>query len=480
MKSLPLLLITLLFTPSCDDDNSSSGGGVCSTLLHDPCEAQNRGPCVEDDTAPEGYTCTCSEAEHFLLPACCEEEPSPEGCTCDAPICCRLDMVNLAGQCRCAPGFVENPDTGTCEPSGGTVCEPNPCAGGAAGVNRTRCVPEGEASYRCECAEGWEENSNGACIITIQERCTGGDSCLAGYCVSGPAEGQCVATQDCHTNVSAEEGNPTYCNPAAVGGICLGCTGNNPNECPTGFSCTEFNTCAKPCSGSGECPHGTCHTSSGYCVQSSCSSNADCMEGTVCVDEDNTGTGMCQRIPCLETDCSIYNPEGECPQGEACLNGACTLSCDPNPCQEINREVCTETPNGPVCSCNDGYEESATGECVPAICPRGFVCQAGYCTDPQAFSFCSTDADCGGTLTCNPTLPTGTCRGCTSARDCPMGADECLAGYCLRLCTSGCAEGMECKPSGYCGFKGCTSEGECQPGYTCSTTTNRCERIPCD
>ena len=203
---------------------------------------------------------------------------------------------------------------------------------------------------------------------------------------------------------------------------------------------------------------------------------------------------MCQRLACHETACSFSNPGGACPNaGEACINGTCVASCDPNPCTATNRTTCEIKLGVPTCVCDEGTVEK-DGKCMPKTvtkCPSGFACNNGYCankSDP-AF-FCVENSDCGGTQTCSPRLPSGTCNGCTADADCPGGDEEnsavsCLSGYCIRGCLTNdeCSAGMVCK-DGKCSSDTCSTPSQCQSNYTCTPSTTgsangTCTRIPC-
>ena len=485
MKRCVMLMLVVFLVAACDDD-SSTDGNVCDTLDPNPCVEQNRGACIPEDDAqyPDGWRCECEEGTEMTAPLCCDDaEPGPD-CDCTLTLCCHEGEVVVDVACVCPEGTEWSEENQRCDEITVEACSPNPCDEAVYGPHMTACAGDGQGGFTCSCDVGYQQTTDGGCEPELVEICPGDDQCLGGWCVPGIGDGQCIDDSDCHENLSAVDGNPTFCNSAPFGGICIGCSGFDADECPTGFSCTEYNTCAKVCSSSDECPHGTCNTTMGFCVQATCVSDSECPDGAICFDEDGDGSGMCQRIPCLETLGSPYNPGGACDTGEACIDGACYGSCAPeNPCVELNRTNCVETAQGPECHCDEGYAEDANGDCMPEACPTGFSCQDGYCVDPGELFQCVVDADCGGSLTCSPSLPTGTCSGCTDAVDCPDGFDTCLSGYCLRSCTTSgdCAAGMECNGLGYCGKLNCTAESDCQPGYTCAPgDPGRCERITCN
>ncbi|MBK6534654.1 MAG: hypothetical protein IPF99_35425 [Deltaproteobacteria bacterium] len=94
---------------------------------------------------------------------------------------------------------------------------------------------------------------------------------------------------------------------------------------------------------------------------------------------------------------------------------------------------------------------------------------------------CRTDAECGGSLTCQRSPPGGICFGCSATMPCPSGLD-CLPGIgaCSRGCTTAadCAPGLDCSGLGRCVLRTCTP-GDCPAPYVCDTTTSRCARPTC-
>ncbi len=401
----------------------------------------------------------------------CDDTVDNDG---DGAIDC--DDTDCAAAANCGTNNLNNPG----------ACDAAPCT--TAGLHRGTCVETGvEPGYECLCDAGFTDTGTG-CELEVAEVCPTDTVCTGDVCVP-PAENgmQCIADLDCHENLGAAGGNPTTCDNTIAGGVCTGCREGEPDDCPTGFSCGPFGTCGVPCGTPEDCVFGQCAMGVGFCTAPICTTDLDCIHGTLCVDPDGDGSGLCTRVPCMDTVCSPYNPAGACDPGSTCIDGTCVSSCEPNPCVALNRNTCELSPNGPLCLCNPGFIENGNGDCEPDAqdtCPTGFSCRDGYCVDPAAPLQCVLDADCGGSLTCSPTLPSGVCRGCTGTGDCPAGFDDrCLAGYCLRACDAGnpCPEGMSCT-NGYCGRRLCTGAADCAPGYTCVSQTDgtsNCERFTC-
>ncbi len=277
--------------------------------------------------------------------------------------------------------------------------------------------------------------------------CPFGTVCASGWCISPRTTNQCVTDADC-------PGSATFCNPEAVGGICLGC--GTDSDCPIGAVCGVAGACAFECESDGDCPNGTCYTAQGLCGQRRCSVDGDCPSGTACLEG-----GLCGRVSCPDP-------------------------CAPNPCDAINRSVCVAEGTGHRCECDPGYTLDANGACVlpdPGPCTGGLSCLGSRCADADANGFqCALDSDCGAGQTCSTALPSGICTGCASTDDCPAG-HTCLAGRCLASCTndSGCHPGMRCN-NGFCGQKLCTNNADCGPDHDCDLTAAepRCVRRACD
>ena len=448
------------------------GGGACVVACSEESIEGLNGWCPEGEVCVQG-ACVADLCDGFACPArsTCVLRANEPFCLCEEglhlsqDLCCPLHASNVDGACACDPGYVDQ--AGACVADPSNPCFPtNPCRS----LHRNTCVADGAAAggFRCECNQGYEEQG-GACVLSVWTSCPAGLVCRAQVCVPQDlSQEQCLVDSDCHEFFPDA---PSFCNESAAGGICLGCVQHT--DCPGNTQCTSYGSCALLCDDDGDCPYGRCYSATGFCGQTRCSADTDCFNGTVCIDEDGNGQGLCLRVPCLETECSSTHPNGTCPQpGQACLYGACVDSCSPNPCtQELNKTVCTIEGGAPVCSCAPGYALAADGRCLPeaAECPSGFACSGGVCADTSNPGFvCAQDSDCGGGLVCSPALPSGSCQGCSLTAPCPAGLD-CVSGYCLKSCSrpSDCHPEMTCRGSGYCGRKACASPADCAAPYVC-------------
>ncbi len=116
--------------------------------------------------------------------------------------------------------------------------------------------------------------------------------------ITGP-QGQCGDSWDCPGTL--------FCADSAPGGICNGCSGNDP--CPDGLWCNEFGGCSRDCETRDDCPQGMrCHPTQTVCVLESCGDTGDCEAPYVC------DGGMCRRPEC---------GDASCPSPLVCVEGMC-------------------------------------------------------------------------------------------------------------------------------------------------------------
>ncbi len=448
-----------------------------------------QGVCIDnackDVTCPEKSTCSTKNNEAFCR---CED-----GLHMSNNLCCHENSSNTNGTCVCDEGYEEV--DGKCKIKETNPCkeDQNPCKEYGKNVCTPDSSPEG---YRCSCNAGYEENE-GKCKEILAENCPDGFQCLNSVCVNlDTSKETCITDSDCR-----EFGGNAICIKTAAGGTCQGC--NSASDCPGNHQCVDgYQTCALMCSDDNDCPYGRCSTR-GYCIKTRCSSDEDCFNGTRC-----NGSGWCDRIPCRETKCSEFNPNGTCENAnETCLGGKCVSSCNPNVCEEIalkeaadvnnidkkniNKTVCEIIQGKPQCLCAEGTELDDEGKCVPKVakCPSGFTCENKRCVNRNDINFiCAADSDCVSGTKCNNALPTGMCNGCTTLESCNHGTtcvtlsstnpnyNNCMAGC---QDDSDCHQGMKCKAGMMkCTKRECSSPTDCGVGLTC-TENGRCERQHC-
>ena len=470
----------------CGEDTIEGLNGYCPEG-----EVCQQGKCIEDLCAdfvcPKDSTCSIKSDAPFCL---CDD-----GLHMTNGMCCQEHSTANGGLCECDTGFKDD-GSGVCIPEAGNKCFPvNPCETGP--LHKDKCIPDASVDgYHCECNENYEPSGDACSLIEVAV-CPGALQCLNGYCLPlDLSNEQCVIDDHCQEFPGA---TTTCTAPGAAGGICSGCT--VASDCPGETQCMDngYGTCALMCDDDIDCPYGKCYVS-GYCGQARCYSNEDCFGGSICIDESGDGSGMCQRIPCAETACSITNPGGSCVgAGEACIEGKCVANCASDTCSGVNTE-CKELLGVPSCACVEGTTANSAGDCLPDIvtsCPGGFSCVQQRCVDSSDSGFvCGEDSDCGASeMSCSNALPSGSCQGCYYPADCPgtgtispfdcVGADIPTShpGYCMKKCSTHaeCGVGMVCKTGvggDYCAKTNCLAPTDCPNNYTCSLT-GRCERLPC-
>lgn len=135
------------------------------------------------------------------------------------------------------------------------------------------------------------------------------------------------------------------------------------------------------------CAGGTCIVPSG---QQSCASHTQC-----------SGTFRCRFNLCVDINtlqpCSVSQQELQCPQGQSCFDGYCSLTGEGSPCQNQACPVglvCDTNSNPPVCRRGKTCEENAD-------CDEDFVCERFVCVRERTIGECTTTDDCAEGTFCN-------------------------------------------------------------------------------
>lgn len=165
-----------------------------------------------------------------------------------------------------------------------------------------------------------------------------------------------------------------------------GCSGTDDGPC-AGIYCGDHGTCdssTDTCqcdskytgAGCDFCAEGY-HFVSGECLADACSFDADCDDGVACNGKESCVVGGClagtqiqcqQHSSCKEPDGSCECDEGFILQGEACIEGACTMDSD----------------------CDDGLFCNGEEECIDGSCAsQPFDCmENGHCDESTQACVC--------------------------------------------------------------------------------------------
>jgi hypothetical protein len=264
-----------------------------------------------------------------------------------------------------------------CSPSG--FCAGLPCD------SKAECPPDSTCKDGA-CAPGCKYHSD----------CPVGEWCIDGSCIERFTD--CTICKPCSSDSECGDPSKGYRCHNRPSGVCVkGC--DTDRDCPGDSVClSQLNVCGSPdaspawpcapgyvceftpegCSPVGEaCTHPDgCGGPSEICVdidgRSTCSCTCrldqDCGEGSVCVQDPDSGRRACYPVDAVEACGHFYCPPGlrcipgetrcgldlcagvECPEGLTCLLGECVDPCDGVVCQAglVCREgACVPDENGP-------------------------------------------------------------------------------------------------------------------------------------
>lgn len=297
-----------------------------------------------------------------------------------------------------------------------------------------------EAQDLCEnitCDHGICDIGSGECI-NAADCGTSNDACLAGY--------ECEAGT-CTVTVACDIDNPCDRGTCVDNSVCLNPTSCNTNaNCLGGFFCTDDNVCSDDLCSDTVCDNGICELGTGACVNADtcrqetqaqdCLAGFGCVQGA-CVNEAD----YCEELDCQRGVCS-FEEQGcidapDCAGDDVvCLSG--NYCDDANACQTNRCDVLgTDCPRG-VCDPGQGVCVDAATCTASAVCVDAKVCLDGTCTP--------TAEACGAT-------------GCTGNQECAFNEATLMAA--CEENTAGCLAAVDCTGDRICANRACADPGAC-------------------
>ncbi len=310
---------------------TSEGSYTLEVTVHDPCEGDN--PCTEANrsvcTNENGQAvCLCDEGFHLGSAGTCVSDNPCEPNPCEEPgkTSCSIDGDNY--ECSCDAGLFENGE-GKCVATGGT------CGGEMTEIKSSVTI-EGDTSLDgidedngADCGMIYKNNSlryklvlekrsevavdttnsNFSTKIFIRKECA--DDSAASQIVCEPHEEKITQKLEAGTYYLFIGANDTR---FTTGKFTMIVTITDlPDPCSEANACTEENR-------------------------------------SVCTDLDFDGTAECA------CDEGYYEAiDGNCYEKTAC---------EPNPCTEGKKTVCSTSGDSYACSCEEGFGENSEGKCV--------------------------------------------------------------------------------------------------------------------
>jgi hypothetical protein len=459
-------------------------------------EACQGDACLDRVDACVGDACvTCSGPDRGLCSGqCVSLSTDPENC---AACGSRCSVANAASTCsagRCVMGAC-NPGFADCNVRAADGCEVNTASGdvancggcgrrcpappvgasavcnaGVCGVSTLTC-PTGLRDCNGVVADGCETSVLGDLTNcgTCGNRCTtvgGTASCVAGACAIACTAGlgNCdgMLANGCETDVRTSVAHCGACGRGcALTNAVAGCTAGacTVASCAAGFgNCdgvaangceTTLSADNRHCGACGNaCPGGQACVD-GACRVTCASGQRVCSGQCVNLQADNNNCGVCGTVCGAGTVCSLGACTSTCAAGTTACAGVCRdLASDPNHCMAC----------GHACAFPNAVAGCRMGACVLAACASGF-------------------ADCDGVLANGCETNTGTdagnCGACGNRCQFASAAASCAGGRCVMgACNAGF---RDCDANPLDGCEVNTASGDVA---NCGACNNRCPPPP--
>jgi hypothetical protein len=363
----------------------------------------------------------------------------------------------------------------------------NACAEGcdtASCVDGVCCEASCGACQRCDTAA-----SPGLCAIVSgaeSPRCMGSSACDAtGVCVAKAALGApCAGSANCLSGQCADG----VCCASACGDPCASCAlagsegtctprpaGATPKASCGGYRCGGGSTsCPSSCTKDADCIDGAYCSATGVCtgrasLGAPCASGDECGSGHcadgVCCDQACDGScGVCNAAPHVGTCTPVKGaPAAGHP---ACTGKGVGTPCGPR-CDGAGIDGCSFAPaTVTACSanaCADGTETHASvcdgaGGCNDV----SRACGAYRCGASACLTSCASDADCSGANVCTGGVCGPAPKRCSADRSGVIDASGEVKSCAPYLCSAG-----DCPML-------CVTSNDCAAGATCDVTSRAC------
>ncbi len=462
---------------ACNDGDDCTVGDICHNgqCTGGPqanCDDGN--PCTDDSCLP---SVGCVNLPNFLPcndgNACTDGDICYQGnCLGGPPLFCDDGNPCTDDSCHIAVGCIFVPNNQPCDDgdkcTNGDSCRLGSCSPGVAldCDDGNVCTDDS-----CDSTKGCQHTPN-ALPCEDGSACTVGDTCAAGFCLSGMlvtcndnnfcTNDLCDPQKGCQYTPNdwpCDDGNACTSNDHCYGGVCVGvpafnCDDNNPctiDSCDFGTGCTHSNF-------PGACDDGNACTLDDRCNNGQCEGGAP----VTCDDANPCTTDTCDPATgCVFSPNNLPCDDGNaCTVQDTCAGGACVggvpASCDDgNPCTDDTCDSsggCAHANN--AAACDDGNACTANDVCSGGTCQGG---PAPDCNDgnPCTNNWCDVSLGCQSAPNSAP---------CNDGNACTVG-DACANGACISGAPANCDDGNAC------------TTDTCDPGYGCQYATNT---GPCD